>query len=424
MSIRPTPAGILALALVLVTALSCGKDKPADRTDEIGDRLEKLRSVPYTSMTQEEVSADTAGVILYDMERAWPGYNLYCSRRDPEALLLNMGGEVVHSWTYKHKDARGWDHAMLLGNGDLLVLDKFRYFFKLDWHSNLIWEKRLAVHHDVAVAEDGTVFVIELNTERHRGLRVRFARIVHLSADGEEIGAWSTYEHLEDLKKALDRASFLDTILDLERGQGTPLDTTQTVGARMYNRRKGGRGYIYDYFHMNTITLVPETPLGARDPRFAAGNLLICLRNVNQIATLDRETGDILWAWGEGVLEWPHHPTMLPNGNILIFDNGIVRGHSRVLEIEPASGTVVWEYTADPPESFFTPQKGSSQRLPNGNTLICEGDRGRVFEVTMNGEKVWEWYNPVVVDGHRLQLYRMMRYPPEMVEPLLGRPDR
>jgi outer membrane protein assembly factor BamB len=183
---------------------------------------------------------------------------------------------------------------------------------------------------------------------------------------------------------------------------------------------KDGR-VLYDYFHLNTITILPENPLGERDTRFRAGNLLVCFRNVNQIAVLDKETKRILWVWGEGVLEWPHHPTMVENGNVLVFDNGVRRKSSRVLELDPVTGDVVWEYAADPPESFYTYEKGSAQRLPNGNTLICDGDNGRAFEVTRDGEMVWEWLNPATRKNHRVQLYRMTRLPPETVTALLLR---
>jgi hypothetical protein len=171
---------------------------------------------------------------------------------------------------------------------------------------------------------------------------------------------------------------------------------------------------------MNTVTILPDNPLAAKDRAFAPGNLLICFRNVNQVAILEKDSKEALWAWGEGHLEWPHHPTMLANGNILIFDNGVARKYSRVIELDPVIGTIVWEYLADPPEAFYTYGKGSAQRLPNENTLICEGDRGRAFEITSDGETVWEWFNPRTKKGRRVQIYRMMRYPPDYVEPLLG----
>jgi hypothetical protein len=147
--------------------------------------------------------------------------------------------------------------------------------------------------------------------------------------------------------------------------------------------------------------------------------MLVCFRNVNQIAVLSGDRGEILWAWGEGELEWPHHPTVVQGGNILIFDNGTRRKYSRLIEIDPLSEEIEWEYVADPPSDFFTPEKGSSQRLPNGNTLICEGDKGRSFEITREGEVVWEWFNPAMTGRHRVQVYRMMRLAPEVVEPLL-----
>jgi hypothetical protein len=43
---------------------------------------------------------------------------------------------------------------------------------------------------------------------------------------------------------------------------------------------------------------------------------------------------------------------------------------------------------------FFTPRMGNAQRLPNGNTLINEACFGRFFEVTPQGETVWEYVNP------------------------------
>jgi hypothetical protein len=129
----------------------------------------------------------------------------------------------------------------------------------------------------------------------------------------------------------------------------------------------------------------------------------------------------MLWAWGEGVLEWPHHPTMLTNGNILIFDNGARRKWSRVIELDPVTEKIEWQYVADPPKSFYSYGKGSAQRLPNGNTLICEGDRGRAFEVTPGGDIVWEWLNPKFKGKRRVQVYRMERLDPEIVIDLLPR---
>jgi hypothetical protein len=119
------------------------------------------------------------------------------------------------------------------------------------------------------------------------------------------------------------------------------------------------------------------------------------------------------------MLELPHMPTMLANGNILVFDNGKRRGASRILEMDPPSGEVRWRYEGKPPASFFSAWRGSNQRLPNGNTLICESERGRAFEVMPDGTVVWEFWNPEMREGKRKRIYRLSRLPPSRVEPLL-----
>ncbi len=108
---------------------------------------------------------------------------------------------------------------------------------------------------------------------------------------------------------------------------------------------------------------------------------------------------------------------MLEDGHILLFDNGLGRGWSRAVEMDPVSGKITWEYRASPPESFYTASKGSVQRLANGNTLLAESDKGVAFEVTTAGEVVWRFICPHKVErGERAAIVRMVRYPREIIE--------
>ena len=91
---------------------------------------------------------------------------------------------------------------------------------------------------------------------------------------------------------------------------------------------------------------------------------------------------------------------------------------TRVLELEPLSQEIVWVYEGDPAESFFSMRRGSNQRLPNGNTLICESEKGHVFEVDAVGERVWEFWNPEIRDDRRKRIYRFMRVSEEEVRDL------
>jgi len=104
---------------------------------------------------------------------------------------------------------------------------------------------------------------------------------------------------------------------------------------------------------------------------------------------------------------------------------------------------IVWEYSGltigyaeshSLPHSFFSGSISSAQRLPNGNTLICEGDDGRIFEVTAQHEIVWEYIFPIydwpgLGWGQKVQppkmtnmVYRAYRVPYDYV-PQLGEPE-
>ncbi len=88
-----------------------------------------------------------------------------------------------------------------------------------------------------------------------------------------------------------------------------------------------------------------------------------------------------------------------PGENLLVFDNGTHRvdhwlSFSRVIEVDPSTKQVVWTYQEPRLIDFFSPLISNAQRLPNGNTPICEGSFGRIFEVTREGKLVWEFVNP------------------------------
>jgi hypothetical protein len=403
---------ILASRVLFPAAMCLAANDDQQKPEDWQRRLEMLRSVPYVDVSTEKVDVGDTGVVVYDADRACPGYNFYCPRRKGSAFLLDMDGRIIHRWTYRPTVD---DHAVMLENGDLAVVIKHAAVLRIDWDSQEIWRSKLAAHHDIVQAEDGSFYTIVREMKNHRGLRVWFDAIVHLTTDGKELERWSTYDHLEELKTVLDTRPFLDTVLDSvldRRRAGEDSLEAMEAAARQYD--------ALDYFHINTVSLLPGNPLEKGDGRFARGNLLLCFRNIDQIAILSRDTDRIVWFWGAGELEWPHHPTMLDDGHILLFDNGIRRRSSRVIEVDPASGEVVWAYRAAPGERFYSGFRGSAQRLPNGNTLICESDEGRVFEITPEGQTVWTWLNPDIRGQHRRSLYRWTRLPESRVNRLLS----
>ncbi|MCK5577234.1 MAG: twin-arginine translocation signal domain-containing protein [Dehalococcoidales bacterium] len=88
------------------------------------------------------------------------------------------------------------------------------------------------------------------------------------------------------------------------------------------------------------------------------------------------------------------------------------------------SNQVVWIYSARSTTAFFSQVVSGCQRLANGNTLICEGIEGHIFEVTNEGELVWDYINPVAGDHSIMPfipdlspgknaIFRVYRYGPD-----------
>jgi outer membrane protein assembly factor BamB len=122
------------------------------------------------------------------------------------------------------------------------------------------------------------------------------------------------------------------------------------------------------------------------------------------------ETKRVIWSWGQGEISGPHDATLLPNGNVLVFDNGLRRKWSRVVEVDPRTNEIEWSYQAPNPKEFYTSARGAAQRLPNGNTLITDSGAGRAFEVTSEGELVWDFVSPNRdADGERSVIVRTRR---------------
>jgi hypothetical protein len=157
--------------------------------------------------------------------------------------------------------------------------------------------------------------------------------------------------------------------------------------------------------------------------------------------------GRVLWEWlSFGHLDpdvdviGPLHPRdrwtnlnslfEMPDGNILLFDNGAHRAYttidfSRVIEVDPRSNRIVWEYKDNPVFDFSSFICSGAQRTPRGTTVICECTKGRLFEVTVEGDIVWEYLNPFYYEhpifGTNNMVFRCIRYDP--AHPALANAD-
>ena len=345
------------------------------------------------------------GLIYYAPQHCYRGYTLTTnSRGGLDANLIDMEGRICHRWY----SPEGIGYAQLLPYGNLLIrtapaedaggAEKIggssAAILELDWDGNVVWDYRNPlVHHDYERLPNGNTLTLQFEllsrefTQQVRGGmsspedpdQMFGDRVQEIAPDGTVVYDWRAWEHLS-----------------LEEDVLCPLEDRA------------------EWTHGNSLKVMPN------------GDFIVSYRLIDVVGIVDKESGEFRWKWGHGHLAHPHHPTCLDNGNILVFDNGMHRprsSFSRVIEVDPATSEIVWEYQGTPAYSFYSQATSSAERLPNGNTLICEGTPGRIFEVTRNKEIVWEYIYPFFAAG-RVQtpgaqpdyvnsLFRAHRYGPD-----------
>ncbi len=116
------------------------------------------------------------------------------------------------------------------------------------------------------------------------------------------------------------------------------------------------------------------------------------IRELNAVAVIDLDMPRVVWLWGPNNTARQHSARILDRGTIILFDNGV--DSSRVIEVNPATYDIVWEFPGDSNFRFFSETVGSGQAVPNGNVLITDTHGSRAFEVTRDRRIVWEWRSP------------------------------
>ena len=333
------------------------------------------------------------GLLHHDDSRAFHGYTLIAMSGGDTAYLIDMEGRVCHRWHHEE----GLAYGVLLPNGNLLCRSRgaggtgapgepVTGIMELDWDGNVMWEYLDArAHHDFERLPNGHTLVVRSDPmPQDVARRVRGGRgdidapmagemVREVDAEGSTVREWSMWQ-----------------ALDPETDVMCPFESRS------------------NWLHQNALNVTPE------------GDLLVSFRQIDTVGIVDRHTGQFTWKWGPGEISHQHHPTYLDSGNILIFDNGPHRGgstYSRVVEVDPKTDKIEWEYVGDPLISFYSFHISGAERQPNGNTLVTEGAPGRIFEVTNEKEIVWEYVNPHRIpegvpfgSGARNSVFRAHRY--------------
>jgi len=386
--------------------------------------------------------------------------------------LIDNTGTVNHTWTSNYLPG---ESVRWLGDGTILRTIKTEVHpsggdgggvQKVLWDGTIEWDFRYDTngnlsHHDIMPLPNGNVLMIAWETKTRAetinagrnpdsflGEKFRPDHIIEVKPTGPTSGnivwEWHVWDHLiqdYDSKKA---------------NYGVIADHPELVDIN------------YDY----NLVMTDWTHTNSIDYNEKFDQILISVRNFNEIWVIDHSTtteeaaghtggnsgkgGDILYRWGNPItydagttsdkkLFNQHDASWIDEncpgeGNILIFNNGNNRpsgAYSSVDEIippindngeyylEPGSPyepeNLTWSYTADPPLSFYSSFYSGAQRLPDGDTLICDGVDGRFFEVTPEGTIIWQYINPYP-DPTINAVFKIVYIPPEE-PPEPGVPD-
>jgi len=411
-------------------------------------------------------AAGETGLLLRE-PGAWEGYTLLAPIPLPTTYLLDMDGNIAHTWA---SDAPAGNAVLLLPNGNLLRTEEVipnseRTFNRggaggrvreIARDGTVVWEFVLStserrLHHDAKVLPNGHVLLIawEAKTAEEAMAAGRDPALLkdgELWPDsilevrptppngGEIVWEWRVWDHLvqdvDPTKANYGGVAAHPELIDVNFAQpGGPADWNHT-NSIAYNAELDQIAVsVHEFSEVWVLdhSTTPEEAAGHTGGRYGRG-------------------GDLLYRWGnpqahrsggprDQILFGQHDAQWIADGmpgegRLLLFNNGLDRpgsDYSTVDEIElplredgtytwPRSGCAFlperasWTYRED---GFYSSHISGAQRLPNGNTLVCEGSSGHVFEVTPAGVLVWSYINPYSAPGprgRRNEVFKVRRY--------------
>ncbi|MFT7461907.1 MAG: hypothetical protein ACI9EF_000241 [Pseudohongiellaceae bacterium] len=454
--------------------------------------------------------AEPRGLRVAAEPEAFAGYTLFAPLNSQAVHLIDMAGELVHSWA---TDSAPGAWAYLLDDGRLLRCGRkdedpqFKgggiggIIQTLAPDGTVLWNWEFAdeqqqQHHDVEPLPNGNLLVI--SWERLTGVEA-----IGLGRDPREVSRrgfwpdmllevrpvmpdsveivweWHAADHLvqdfDEHKPNYGLIAEHPELIDIngDHRDAPPLTVVEIAEQQALEDHMRALGYVggddeeddadeqdepgRDWLHTNAVDYHAELDL-----------IVLSTPHFSELWVIDHSTtteeagshkggrwghgGDLLWRWGhprrygagsddDQQLFYQHDPSWLPGAaeeglRLLVFNNGRGRAdgdYSSVDELllpftvehgfEREAGQAFgpeqpsWSYSAG--EDFYSAFISGAERLLNGNTLICSGAPGRLFEVTADGRIVWDYRNPLGGDvdppehagrAPPLSLFRGARY--------------
>ena len=380
---------------------------------------------------------------------------LFAPMQSKKTYLIDSNKVVTHTWS---SDYTPGESVYMLKDGTILRTIKLSLsgggagggVQKITWDDSLIWDFRYYTddylsHHDIEPLPNGNILMIawEYKTRneaiaagrdpnRISGNTVNPDHVIEVKPTGPKSGEivweWHVWDHL------------IQDFDPLKDNYGVVEDHPELIDINLGSIRS-------DWLHTNSIDYNEELD-----------QILLSVPYFHEIWVIDHSTtteeaaghtggnssmgGDILYRWGnprayragtydDQIFQSQHDARWIESGcpgegNILVFNNvgGLPEGfYSTVDEIEPPideNGKYIlipgeaygpeeqtWIYEAD----FYTYYLGSTQRLPNGNTLVCDGPSGKFIEIDVDGTIIWD-YNNIFPNPLQNNVFKIIYYPP------------
>ena len=397
-----------------------------------------------------------------DENKSYEGYTLFAPMWARKTYLMDNNGTIVHSWISTYLDTQA---AYLLENGNLartsLVADSSLFagggqgrIELFDWNGTHIWNFEYSTdqycqHHDIEPLPNGNLLVVawELKTFDEAISAGRNPAMVsnngfwpdHIIevepsgySSGNIVWEWHAWDHV------------IQQFDSMKDNYGIVAEHPELIDINYGVQRN-------DWLHINSIDYHEEFD-----------QILLSVHNFNEIWVIDHSTtseqsaghtggrygkgGDLLYRWGnprayrhgsehDQKFFGQHDARWIEVGNpgeghILVFNNG--RGgregrYSSVDEIVPpvdekgnyqytprsifGPDKQIWIYIAENPSDLYSSTCSSSQRLPNGNTLICSANQGVFYEVDNKTKVIWSYVNPYPQWSYQNSVTEIFRYP-------------
>lgn len=393
----------------------------------------------------------TVGLLSYQPDKAFDGYNLLYPHNQPNVYLLNNCGEIVHTWP----DDNVWrpgNTAYIQENGSIVKTKRLAavagnpiwqggggaIIEMRDWDNNLVWSFEVndslqRLHHDFTVMPNGHILAIvwerktvdeAVQAGRNPALLPNSVlwpdKLIEVDpTTGGIVWEWRVWDHLiQDFDATKDNF-------------GTVSAHPELVDVN-WDFNNGA-----SWLHTNAIDYDPINDL-----------ILLSIPTFSEVWILDHSTttaqaashtggfggrgGDLLYRWGNPAaykvgtaadqklffqhdVHWidefvdAFHPFF---GKISVFNNRAGADYSTANVFTPpfdmyttsfpmtgnswgpTSFDWTFTYPGDPTQ-MYSNGLSSVQLLPNGNNLIVVGRTGYSFEVTPNNEIVWEYVTPL-----------------------------